>query len=81
MTQADLHRLALGIHATTGIEVLVWLTDIAGLPREDAVEIMYSSARALAGSAIADGATPYCSHGAGRPRRAPTTLRIARASR
>ena len=45
MTQADLHRLALGIHATTGIEVLVWLTDIAGLPREDAVEIMYSSAR------------------------------------
>ncbi|MDQ6778984.1 MAG: TetR family transcriptional regulator [Actinomycetota bacterium] len=58
MTQAELHRLALAIRATTGIEALVWLTDIAGLSREEAVAIMRSSARTLARSAIADGATP-----------------------
>ena len=43
----ELHRLALAIRATTGIEALVWLTDVAGLSREDASELMRSSARAL----------------------------------
>jgi hypothetical protein len=37
----------LAIRATLGIEALVWLTDIAGLSREQAVEIMRSSARTL----------------------------------
>jgi AcrR family transcriptional regulator len=57
-TDAELRRLVLAIRATTGIEALVWLTDIAGLPREEAIEIMRSSALTLARSAITDGATP-----------------------
>jgi hypothetical protein len=47
----------LAIRATLGIEALVWLTDIGGLSREEAVEIMRSSARTPARTAIAD-ATP-----------------------
>jgi AcrR family transcriptional regulator len=56
LTDAELRRLVLAIRATTGIEALVWLTDIAGLSREEAVEIMRSSALTLARSAITDGA-------------------------
>jgi AcrR family transcriptional regulator len=47
MSAAELRRLALAIRATTGIEALVWLTDVAGLARQDAAELMRSSARAL----------------------------------
>jgi AcrR family transcriptional regulator len=54
MSAADIHRLALAIRATLGIEALVWLTDIAGLTRPQAVEIMRSSAHTLLRSAIAD---------------------------
>jgi AcrR family transcriptional regulator len=54
-TDDELRRLVLAIRATTGIEALVWLTDIAGLSREEAVEIMRSSALTLARSAIAAG--------------------------
>lgn len=48
------HRLAVAIRAATGIEALVWLTDIAGLAREDAVRLMRWSARALLQAADAD---------------------------
>jgi AcrR family transcriptional regulator len=58
LTEAQLRRLVLAIRATTGIEALVWLTDIAGLSRDAAVEIMRSSALTLARSAVTDGATP-----------------------
>jgi AcrR family transcriptional regulator len=58
LSDAELRRLVLAIRATTGIEALVWLTDVAGLSREEAVALMRSSARTLARSAIADGATP-----------------------
>jgi hypothetical protein len=37
-----------------GIEALVWLTDIAGLSREEAVEVMRWSARALFEVATSD---------------------------
>lgn len=47
LSERELRRLALAIRATVGIEALVWLTDVAGLSREEAVEIMRSSARAL----------------------------------
>jgi AcrR family transcriptional regulator len=47
MTARELHRFALAIRATTGIEALVWLTDVAGLSAQDARELMRSSARAL----------------------------------
>src|SRR5215218_5675499 len=47
MPAPELRRLVLAIRATTGIEAFVWLTDVAGLPREEATELMRSSARAL----------------------------------
>jgi len=40
-------RLAIAVRAVCGIESLVWLTDIAGLTREQAVEQMVWSAVAL----------------------------------
>ncbi|HEY8855684.1 MAG TPA: hypothetical protein VIN12_10545, partial [Candidatus Dormibacteraeota bacterium] len=49
-----LRRLVLAIRATLGIEALVWLTDVAGVSRQEAVDIMRSSARTLLRSAIAD---------------------------
>jgi AcrR family transcriptional regulator len=57
MPPPELHRLALAIRATLGIEALVWLSDIAGLPGEEAVALMRSSARTLLQSATAN-ATP-----------------------
>ena len=53
----ELHRLALAIRATLGIEALVWLTDIAGLSSEQATDLMRSSARTLLRSALADTAS------------------------
>jgi AcrR family transcriptional regulator len=50
----ELHRLALAIRATLGIEPLVWLTDVGGLSREDAAELMSASARTLLGAALVD---------------------------
>lgn len=43
----DVRRLALAIRATIGIEPLVWLTDVGGLSREQACDVMRSSARAV----------------------------------
>lgn len=54
MSQAAIHRLTLAIRSATGIEAFVWLTDVAGLSRDDARELMGWSARALLQSAIAD---------------------------
>lgn len=51
-------RLAQAIRATTGIEALVWLVDVAGLSREDAVEQMRWSARALLAEALRSGPPP-----------------------
>jgi AcrR family transcriptional regulator len=50
--QVDTHRLAVAIRATTGIESLIWLTDIAGLSRDDAVALMRESAQALLTAAL-----------------------------
>lgn len=43
----ELHRLVLAIRATIGIEALVWLVDVAGLTRSEAIELMRWSAQAL----------------------------------
>src|ERR671921_1982353 len=43
----ELRRLVYGIGATLGIEPFVWLTDIAGLSREEASQIIRSNARTL----------------------------------
>jgi AcrR family transcriptional regulator len=44
---SELRRLVLAIRAACGIEALVWLTDVAGLSREEASELMRWSALAL----------------------------------
>jgi AcrR family transcriptional regulator len=54
MSEARLRRLVLAIRSAAGIEALVWLTDIARLTREDAIELMSWSATALLRSAMAD---------------------------
>ena len=52
MPERELRRLIYGIGATLGIEALVWLTDMGGLSREEAVEVMRSNARTLLRSAL-----------------------------
>ena len=54
MSVEDRHRLALAIRSATGIEALVWLTDVGGLSSADAVELMRWSARAMLDAARAD---------------------------
>ena len=55
LSEPDLGRLVLAIRSATGIEALVWLTDVAGLSRDEAVDLMRWSARALLRSALAPG--------------------------
>ena len=57
MSEADVHRLAIAIRSATGIEALVWLSDVAGLSSDDALRLMRWSARAMLRSAL-DGAAP-----------------------
>lgn len=64
MGKAEVHRLAIAIRSATGIEALVWLTDVAGLSREKARELMCWSARALLQTALAE----HGSHAAPRRR-------------
>lgn len=52
----ELKRLAFALAAAVGIDTLVWMTDVAGLSRRDAVETMRWSARGLLRSAIAEAA-------------------------
>ena len=54
MPEADIHRLALAIRSASGIEALVWLTDVARLSRDDATDLMRWTARALLRSTLAD---------------------------
>jgi len=48
----DVRRLAIAIRASTGIESLIWLVDIAGLSRPDATELMRASGQALLAAAV-----------------------------
>jgi AcrR family transcriptional regulator len=50
--EPELERLVLGIGATLGIEAFVWLTDVAGLSREEAAEVMRTNAHTLLRSAL-----------------------------
>jgi hypothetical protein len=54
LSDRDLGRLAIAIRSVAGIEALVWLTDIAGLSRKEAVDLMRWSGRALLRAALAD---------------------------
>lgn len=51
---AEVHRLALAIRSATGIESLVWLTDVAGLAPTEAAGLMRWSAHALLRAALTD---------------------------
>ncbi len=50
----ELRRLGLAIRSATGIEARVWLTDVAGLSSEDAMEVMRWSARAMYSTALTE---------------------------
>ena len=53
LSAREIHRLALAIRAACGIEALVWLTDVGGLSRQGAVELMRGSALTVAAAALA----------------------------
>ena len=52
LSDDELHRLVLAIRSATGIEALVWLTDIGGMSREDAVTLMRWSAQSMLQAAL-----------------------------
>ncbi|MBE4719055.1 TetR family transcriptional regulator [Pseudarthrobacter sp. AB1] len=58
MTEQDIHRLVLAIRSAIGIEALIWLTDIAGLSRDEAVASQRWTARALLQQALRQGPPP-----------------------
>lgn len=65
----DIGRLAIAIRSATGIEALVWLTDVAGLSRTAATRLMRWSGQALLAAAMAGGPPPSSSSSsASRPR-------------
>ena len=53
LPRSEVHRLAIAIRSATGIEALSWLTDVAGLSREDATALMRWSAHAMLDATIA----------------------------
>jgi AcrR family transcriptional regulator len=53
----DRRRLAVAIRSATGIESLIWLTDIACLTRDQAADMMRWSARAMLHAALTGVAT------------------------
>jgi AcrR family transcriptional regulator len=58
LPRRELRRLVLAIRSACGIEALVWLTDVAGLSRGEAAELMRWSARALLRAALAESDEP-----------------------
>jgi AcrR family transcriptional regulator len=52
LTRSEVRRLAVSMRAAFGIEALVWLTDIAGVSREEAIDIMRANVRALLRAAL-----------------------------
>jgi AcrR family transcriptional regulator len=53
MSRGEVRRLVLAIRSAIGIEALVWLVDVGGLSRDDAVKTMRWSARTLLQGALA----------------------------
>jgi len=54
LSAAELRRLVLAIRSATGIEALVWLTDVGGLSCRQAARLMRWSAAALLQAALAE---------------------------
>ena len=63
------HRLAVAIRSAVGIESLVWLTDVAGLSRDEAVALQRWSARALLQRALEGDPPPPSTQGPRAKRR------------
>jgi AcrR family transcriptional regulator len=61
LSEAAIHRLAIAVRSAVGVEALVWLVDIAGLSREDAAELMVSSARAIVRAGLSERSDPLAS--------------------
>lgn len=59
----QLRALVLAIRSATGIEALVWLTDVAGLSTEESTALMRWSAQAMLASALAGSAPPVTKPG------------------
>jgi AcrR family transcriptional regulator len=55
LSDQEIHQLVLAIRSATGIESLVWLTDVGGLSREAAVASMRWTAGALLNQALTGG--------------------------
>lgn len=66
MSKAQRRRLAVAIRSATGIEALVWLTDIAGLSRSEARKLMRWSAQAMLRAALEPPGTPRSHRGVAR---------------
>lgn len=58
LSDVQLRRFVQAVRSATGIEALVWLTDVAGLSRDEALARMRWSARALLKAALTDGPPP-----------------------
>ena len=65
----DVRRLAVAIRAATGVEALVWLTDVARVPRAEAATTMRWTARALLDAALVDAEPAGAARISGRGRR------------
>jgi len=69
LSDQQLRQLVLSIRATIGIEAIVWLVDVAGLSRKDAVALTRWSAQALLQQGITDPPPiPRKASRSGRPR-------------
>ena len=56
LPEAAIRRLVLATRSACGIEALVWLTDVAGLERDEAGDVMRWTARSLLRAALAEAA-------------------------
>jgi AcrR family transcriptional regulator len=71
LSDLQLHHLALAIRSVIGIEALAWLTDVGGLSRAEAVELMRWSARSLLGAALSSSPPATTATSSRRPNREP----------
>ncbi|MDQ3714621.1 MAG: TetR/AcrR family transcriptional regulator [Actinomycetota bacterium] len=65
LPEPEIHQLVLAIRSAVGVEALAWLTDVAGLFRDEAVALMSWSAQALLHAALNFEPPPICA-GSGR---------------
>jgi AcrR family transcriptional regulator len=59
LSEQQLHRLVVAIRSAVGIEALAWLTDVAGLSRQEATRLMRWSAQALLQAAVTSEPPPH----------------------